>query len=99
MTYAPVTLISQDAVLPKDILGLTEKLAARVHDAWAAQKLKEGWTYGDVKDEGKKTTPCLVPYDELPESEKGYDRCTALETIKGLIMLGYQIVPKGQPEI
>ena len=40
---------------------------------------------------GTKTTPLLVPYEELPESEKEYDRNTAFETLKLIIKMGYQI--------
>ena len=36
----------------------------------------------------------LVPYDELPESEKEYDRNTAIETLKLIIKLGYKITRK-----
>lgn len=38
-----------------------------------------------------KTTPCLVPYDELPESEKEFDRNTAFETLKLIVKLGFSI--------
>ena len=39
----------------------------------------------------RKTTPLLIPYDELPESEKEYDRNTALETLKLILKMGYRI--------
>ena len=61
---------------------------------WATGRIKEGWTYGEVKDNEKKTTPCLVPYDEPPESEKEYDRNTAMETLKLITKLGYVITKK-----
>ena len=40
------------------------------HDAWLADKVKDGWTYGAVKDPAKKTHPCIVPYDELPIQQR-----------------------------
>lgn len=43
------------------------------HEHWMEFKLKQGWVYGEVKDPIKKTHPCLVPYDELPESQKFKD--------------------------
>jgi hypothetical protein len=54
-------------------------------------RLSEGWIWGPKRDDAKKTHPCLVPYAELPESEKEYDRQTALETIKAILALGYRI--------
>jgi hypothetical protein len=77
--------------LPAQLLELTEKIAENVHENWAAGRVAEGWTYGEIKDGEKKTTPCLVPYQELPESEKEYDRNTALQTLKLIVALGYKI--------
>ena len=39
-------------------------------------------TYGKNRYSVAKTTPCLVPYKDLPEEEKAYDRNTALETLR-----------------
>jgi hypothetical protein len=77
--------------LPAQLLELMEKIAENVHENWAAGRVAEGWTYGEIKDGEKKTTPCLVPYQELPESEKEYDRNTALQTLKLIVALGYKI--------
>lgn len=44
------------------------------HDSWAAQKIAEGWTYGEVKDPGAKTHPCLVPFEELPHAQQFKDK-------------------------
>lgn len=40
--------------------------ASANHDSWMAQKLADGWKYGEVKDEKKKEHPCIVPYEQLP---------------------------------
>lgn len=71
---------------------LLELLAEKVHNTYVQGRLAEGWTLGPRNDE-KKTNPTLIPYDELSESEKEYDRRTALETINTILSLGYQIVP------
>lgn len=91
MKYTPNPMQTNDITLSDDLVALTELIAANVHDVWAVGRIKEGWTYGEVKDTEKKTTPCLVPYDELPESEKEYDRNTAIETLKLITKLGYKI--------
>lgn len=38
-----------------------------------------------------KKTPCLVPYRDLPDSEKFFDRATAMETLEAIIKLGFSI--------
>jgi hypothetical protein len=93
MTYQPTPIPTQDVVLPDALLELTERLAENTHEVWAQRRLAEGWTYGPRRDDSAKTHPCLVPYADLPESEKDYDRGTAMETLKAIIVLGYQIVP------
>lgn len=44
------------------------------HNAWSADKIADGWVYGEVKDAEKKTHPCLVPFDYLPEFQQKKDR-------------------------
>lgn len=92
--YRPTPIDTRDVILPEDLLKLTERIAENVHDVWAVGRMAEGWTYGPVKDAEKKTTPLLVPYRELPESEKEYDRNTALETLKLIVRMGYEIAEK-----
>ncbi|MCD7709381.1 MAG: Ryanodine receptor Ryr [Clostridiales bacterium] len=89
--YVPEPIDTSDVTLPEELLALTEKIAENVHDVWAAGRIAEGWVYGEVKDSEKKTTPLLVPYGELPDSEKEYDRNTALETVRLIIKMGYAI--------
>ena len=47
--------------------------ASASHDNWLAEKKRNGWKYGKVKDEKKKTHPCFVPYDKLPKKQKAKD--------------------------
>ena len=89
--YEPKPIDTSDIILPEELLALTDKIAENVHDVWAAGRLEQGWTYGLIRNDERKETPCLVPYNELPESEKEYDRNTALETIKLIMKMGYLI--------
>lgn len=91
MKYIPNPIDTSNIELPKDILELCEKLAENTHEIWSKGRVEEGWVYGEKRDDSKKTTPCLVPYDELPESEKEYDRRTAIESLKLIVALGYKI--------
>ena len=90
-TYIPRPLDTSAIVLPASLHGLMEKLAENAHDVWAAQRMHQGWTFGPTRDDAAKRHPCLVPYVELPESEKEYDRKTAGETLKAILLLGYRI--------
>ena len=89
--YTPKPVDTSNVALSEELLRLTERIAENVHDNWAAARISQGWTYGEKRDDEKKTTPCLVPYDELSEEEKEYDRSTALETLKLIVALGYSI--------
>ena len=89
--YQPKPIDISEIALPEDLLELTERIAENVHDVWAAGRMSEGWTYGETMDLENKKTPCLVAYEDLPESEKEYDRKTAFDTLRLIIKLGYTI--------
>ena len=89
--YKPQPIDTSDVILSEELIALTEKIAENAHDSWAHKRISEGWTYGKKRDDAKKTTPCLVPYNELPENEKEYDRITAMESIKLIVKIGFKI--------
>ena len=91
LDYRPSPIVTDGVVLPADLLALAERLAENAHDNWACQRLADGWRYGPHRDDAAKEHPCLVPYDALTESEKEYDRRTALETLRAIVTLGYRI--------
>ncbi len=90
--YIPKPVDTKDIALPPEIEAACERLAKNTHDVWARGRMNDGWSYGAKHDDDKKLHPCLVPYDELSESEKEYDRNTSIEAIKLLIALRYKIV-------
>lgn len=92
-TYEPRPIDTSKVELSAELLQLTEQLAENAHDNWARRRLSEGWTWGRVRDDAAKQHPDLVPYSELAESEKHYDRDTAMETLKAIVALGYRIEP------
>ena len=92
--YKPNPVNTKDIQLDEDILELAEVLAKNTHEVWSAGRIKEGWKYGKERNDKLKETPCLIPYEELPEVEKEYDRHTALETLKLILKLGYSISKK-----
>lgn len=96
--YVPSPEDTRHIQLPDSIMELREKLAKNAHEVWATKRLAEGWRFGPERSEQDKRHPCLVPYDDLPDSEKEYDRQMAIETLKVIMVLGYQIgrAPEGQ---
>jgi hypothetical protein len=88
--YVPKPLDTSKVQLTDEIIRLTELFAANAHDVWAQQRVLEGWKFGPERSDEKKEHPSLIPYEQLPEGEKEYDRKTALETVKTLISLGYK---------
>jgi hypothetical protein len=91
VAYEPAPIDTSRVVLSGDLAELTELLARNTHDVWAKGRLAEGWRWGPRRDDRRKEHPCLVPYEALPDAEKGYDRQTALESIKVILALGYRI--------
>jgi len=91
MKYIPKPIDASKVALPGDLVDLTERLAENAHDLWAAERMAQGWVYGPRRDDSAKTHPDLVPYRDLPESEKEYDRKAAMGTLKAIIALGYRI--------
>ena len=89
--YIPQPINVNDISLPEGLAELAESIAKNVHEVWAQNRMAEGWTYGPVRDDALRKTPCLVPYEDLPEEEKAYDRNTAFGTLRYIISLGYKI--------
>ena len=90
-TYTPKPVDTSKIQLSDELQQLTELMARNVHDIWSVGRIADGWTWGPKRDDVRKENPCLVPYEELPDSEKAYDRNTAIETLRLIISLGYKI--------
>ena len=82
---------TSDIQLPEQLNELVEQMAKNVHEVWAESRIEQGWSYGEERNDALKTHPCLIPYEELPEVEKAYDRDTALGTLKLIRKLGFKI--------
>ena len=90
--YDPRPVDVSAVSLPDELNGLIEALAENVHDTWARGRLDQGWQWGKERNDDKKENPCLVPYDQLPDTEKEYDRATAISTLKVISKMGFKIV-------
>ena len=92
--YTPQPIDVSDVVLPAELDELIEALSKNVHEVWAMNRMEQGWTYGPERNDALKHHPCLVPYEELSEIEKAYDRDTALGTLRFIVKSGFEIKKK-----
>lgn len=90
--YTPQPINTNDVVLPEELSELAEMIAKNVHEVWSAGRMKDGWTYSEQRNDIELKHPCLVPYEDLTEVEKEYDRNTSQETLKLIMKLGFKIV-------
>lgn len=97
--YNPKPIDLSDVVLTEDLNELREAIAENAHDVWAAERQAQGWTYGPHRDDAKKETPCMVPYSKLPDSEKKFDRDMAMNTLKLVKKLGYDLIKREETEL
>jgi hypothetical protein len=91
LPYQPTLIDTRNIELASEIQPLIERLAEHNHDLWAKQRIAEGWRLGPQRNGQKKEHPCLIPYSDLPESEKEYERIAAIGTLTAIIALGYRI--------
>jgi hypothetical protein len=90
-TYTPKPADLSDVNLPAELEPLIEQMAKNVHDVWAQSRISDGWSYGPERNDERKEHPCLVEYEQLPDSERDYDRNTAIGTLKLILKLGFKI--------
>ena len=98
-TYTPKPIDLSDVELTEDLNELREAIAENAHEIWAENRQAEGWIYGPQRDDQLKQTPDMVPYSQLPEGEKEYDREMAMKTIKLLKKLGYDLIKREETEL
>lgn len=92
--YVPHPIDLAEVPISGDLLELREAIAENAHEVWAFNRMKEGWSYGPFRDDENKLHPDLIPYNRLPESEKEYDREMAMNTIKLVQKLGWELKKK-----
>lgn len=97
--YNPQPIDLSKVELPEELNELREALAENAHDVWAVERMAQGWSYGSKRDDDKKETPCMVPYSQLPESEKKFDRDMAESSLKLVKAVGYDIIKKEDTEL
>ena len=89
--YVPNPVDTTDVKLPMELESLVEEMAKNVHEVWAQTRISQGWSFGEERNDATKKHPCLVPFEELSEEEKTYDRNTSVQTLKLILKLGFKI--------
>lgn len=89
--YVPNPVDTTDVKLPMELESLVEEMAKNVHEVWAQTRISQGWSFGEERNDATKKHPCLVPYEELSEEEKTYDRNTSVQTLKLILKFGFKI--------
>ena len=97
--YIPQPIDTSDVKLPEELEQLVEQMSKNVHEVWSETRISQGWTYGEQRNDELKTHPCLVPYEDLPEEEKEYDRNTSVGTLKLIMKLGFNISKIPEQEV
>ena len=97
--YIPKPIDLSDVQLSDELNELREAIAENAHDVWAVERQAQGWTYGPQRDDNKKQTPCMVAYSQLPDSEKKFDRDMAINTLKLVRKLGYDLIKREDTEL
>jgi ryanodine receptor 2 len=86
--YRPQALDTSGVNLD-DGRNVVESLARNAHEVWAQMRTQNGWTYGPERNDALKLHPCLVPFEELPESDRAFDRAMVAELLKAAILMGF----------
>jgi len=94
LEYHPHPIDVSDVELDEALMELSEAIAENAHEVWSSNRYAEGWRYGPKRDDGLKQHPDLIPYSELPEGEKHYDRVMAFNTLRLVRKLGFNISRK-----
>eukprot|EP00004_Rigifila_ramosa_P002280 TRINITY_DN12370_c0_g1_i1.p1 TRINITY_DN12370_c0_g1~~TRINITY_DN12370_c0_g1_i1.p1 ORF type:complete len:191 (-),score=47.09 TRINITY_DN12370_c0_g1_i1:13-585(-) len=89
--YVPKIVDTTSVHLEAELEQLVAGLAKNTHETWAADRIKEGWTWGAVRSDTARTHPNLVAFEKLPASEQKFDRDTAETTIKSLFAFGFTV--------
>ena len=75
-----------------------EQLAIRQHERYVQERLKNGWTFGPVRDNATRKHPLLIPWEKLDESEKEKDRDTVRNVPKLIALAGFRVRPLADAE-
>ncbi|XP_075894426.1 ryanodine receptor 2 [Nelusetta ayraudi] len=94
--YRPAPLDLSEVFLSSEQQEVVSLLAENDHNAWARERIRQGWTYGAQQDVKAKRSPYLVPYSLLDERTRRLGRETVTEALSTLLVYGYILEPLNQ---
>lgn len=92
--YKPEPIDISNVVIGPDVESAADALSFNAHEVWSVDRLQNGWTWAEVRNNDLKYHPLIKPYEELTESEKSYDLDLAFGTLKAIVALGGKIIKK-----
>lgn len=93
--WQPQPIDTSGIEIPEPVRAVRETLSRQAHDIWDAKRLADGWTHGEARDDDRRTHPNLVPYEDLDDRDRSYDRELIDGTIRLLLKLGFRIERDG----
>lgn len=82
VVYIISTIFLLQIQLPAYIENVRDKLAENLHEIWAASKIEQGWSYGEVRDDPRKKNPSINNFEKVPMTEKKYVITVSFETLR-----------------
>ncbi|KAL4238125.1 Ryanodine receptor 2 [Mactra antiquata] len=89
--FVPLPVDTGSVQLPVYIESVRDKLAENLHEVWAMNKIEQGWSWGESRDDMHRKNPSLTSFEKLPISEKKYVITVSFETLRTLLALGYHV--------
>ncbi|KAF7261042.1 hypothetical protein EG68_01789 [Paragonimus skrjabini miyazakii] len=89
--FIPKPVDTTQVRLPNTLHTLVDRFAQHCHDSWALELIEQGYTYGPVVDESKRTHPNLCSFNNLPQHEQVRYIHPVTDTLKAMLALGWSI--------
>ncbi|XP_052768471.1 ryanodine receptor 2-like isoform X9 [Mya arenaria] len=89
--FVPQPVDTSNVQLPVYVESVRDKLAENLHEVWAMNKIDQGWSWGEIRDDPRKKNPSITSFEKLPMSEKKYVITVSFETLRTLLALGYHV--------
>ena len=98
IAFTPNPVDTTSIEVPAYIEGVRDRLAENLHEIWAMYKIEQGWKYSEFRNDAQKLHNCITQFEMLPQDEKHYDSTLAMETLKTMFAIGYEVIIDSKEE-